>query len=151
MKDTTTRQRGITIIAIVNAFGAILTVAFWTLVFVRVFAADDPPTQLDAGSLSTTFGFMIGDLTWALILLILSAVGLWRMRAWGWLMAQMVNILWLYSMTVIWCRDTHGGTISPGTVLFLPFVPFSLWALRYLWNVREDFGVRRKSSESQGC
>jgi len=46
MKDATTRQRGITIIAIVNAFGAILTVAFWALVFVRVFAAADPPAQL---------------------------------------------------------------------------------------------------------
>ena len=151
MKDATTRQRGITVIAVVNGFGAILTVAFWALVFVRVFAADDLPAQLDTGSLATTFGFMIGDLTWALILLILSVVGLWRMRAWGWLIAQMVNILWLYSMTVIWCRDTHGGIISPGAILFLPFVPFSLWALRYLWNVREDFGVRRQSSESQGC
>ncbi len=52
----------------------------------------------------------------------------------------MVNILWLYSMTVVWCRDLYTARISPGDVLFLPFVPFSAWAVFYLWNCRRAFG-----------
>lgn len=141
------RLHGVTTIAIVNAFAAILTVAFWGLVFLRIFAADVPPGGLDASSLSTTFGFMIGDLVWAGLVLIISVLGLWRMRMWGWLAAQMVNILWLYSMTVIWCRDIYSGNISPGAVLFLPFVPFSIWAFFYLWNVRDRFWLRKETSE----
>ena len=135
------RPRGVAAIAIVNAAGASVTLVFWGLVFVRVFAAGIPPPGLDAGSLSATFGFMIGDLTWAVALQALAAVGLWRMRAWGWLSAQLVNILWLYSMTVIWSRDAYGGRISPGAVLFLPFVPFAAWALVCLWSRRERFGA----------
>jgi hypothetical protein len=123
----------------VNALGAILTPVFWGLVFLRLFAVDTLPAGLDAGSLSSTFGFMIGDLVWAEAALIVSIVGLLRMRPWGWLAAQIVNALWLYSMTVIWCRDIHGGEISPGALLFLPFVPFSIWALFHLWRVRSAF------------
>jgi len=142
MQKHTPRPRGVTTIAVINSIGAFLTVAFWGFVFVRVFAVEVPPPGLDRGSLSTTFGFMIGDLTWASVLLIVSVIGLRRMRDWGWLAAQMVNILWLYSMTVIWCRDIHYDSISPGAVLFSPFIPCSVWAMRYLWNSREQFGLR---------
>ena len=141
MTHAGSRPRAVAAIAIVNAAGASVTLVFWGLVFVRVFAAGTAPPQLDAGSLSATFGFMIGDLTWAFALQAVAAVGLWRMRAWGWLSAQLVNILWLYSMTVIWSRDAYGGRISPGAVLFLPFVPFAAWALVYLWSRRERFGA----------
>jgi hypothetical protein len=139
MNSQKTRPRAITAIAIVNTIAALLTVAFWGFVFVRVFATDTPPAELDAGSLSTTFGFMVADLSWATAVLIVSVVGLLRLRPWGWLAAQMVNILWLYSMTVIWSRDIHGGRISPGAILFLPFVPFSIWALLSLWKHRQKF------------
>lgn len=85
---------------------------------------------------------MVGDLTWAAAFLIISLAGLYHMKSWGWLAGQMVNLLWLYSMTVIWCRDLHSGSISPGAVLFLPFVPFSVWAAIYLWNRRASFRFR---------
>lgn len=140
MPGHVSRPPAIKVIAAVNAAGAILTPAFWGLVFLRLFAAGTPPGGFDAGSLSSTFGFMVGDLVWAEAALIASVVGLLRMRMWGWLSAQIVNALWLYSMTVIWCRDIHGGGISPGALLFLPFVPFSVWALFHLWRVRGDFG-----------
>lgn len=139
MPGHVSRPRGITAIVVVNSIGAIVTPAFWGLVFLRLFAADTPPAGLDAGALSSTFGFMIGDLVWAEAALIASIAGLLRMRPWGWLAAQIVNALWLYSMTVIWCRDIHGGGISPGALLFLPFVPFSIWALFHLWRVRGAF------------
>ncbi len=150
MKDAGAGHWSISAIAIVNAAGAVMTAAFWALVYFRVFAPGAPPAAQDAGAMSATFGFMAGDLTWALALQALSAAGLWRMRTWGWLAAQMVNILWLYSMTVIWCRDAHAGALSPGAVLFLPFVPFSLWALRRLWVVRRDFGIGRGAFPESG-
>jgi hypothetical protein len=58
----------------------------------------------------------------------------------------LVNVLWLYSMTIIWSRDFHRGSIIPGAVLFLPFVPFAAWALAYLWNCRERFGLASRTS-----
>lgn len=136
------KPRSIVVIAVVNAVGAILTVAFWGLVLFRVFMPDVPPPGLDSGSVSTTFGFLVADLSWATVLLVLSVIGLIRLRAWGWLLAQMVNILWLYSMTVIWCRDIHANQISPGALVFLPFVPFSVWATLALWKYRQAFGFR---------
>lgn len=144
------KSRSIVVIAVANAVGAILTVAFWGLVWFRVFMPDAPPPGLDSGSVSTTFGFLVADLSWATILLVLSVVGLIRLRAWGWLSAQMVNILWLYSMTVIWCRDIHAAQISPGAVIFLPFVPFSAWAIVALWKVRDRFGIHQKNVAGSG-
>ncbi len=139
MGKNTIRPRGVTTIVVVNSIAALLTVAFWGLVCVRLFAQQTPPAELDRGSLATAFGFMIGDLIWATLLLLLSVVGLWRLRSWGWLAAQMANILWIYSMTVVWSRDFYATTMSPGGILFLPFVPFSVWATFYLWNCRELF------------
>ncbi len=137
------RSRPIIVIAVVNALGALLTVAFWGVVWFRVFMPDTPPPGLDSGSISTTFGFLVADLSWATILLVLSVIGLLRLRAWGWILAQLVNILWLYSMTVIWCRDLYAGQASPGAFVFLPFVPFSAWAFVALWKVREQFGIHQ--------
>ena len=134
------RPRCITVIAVVNAFAAVLTIAFWGLVLARLFAPGAvAPAGMDAGSVSTVFGFMVGDLVWAVLTLVVAAAGLWRMKAWGWVAAQMVNILWIYSLTVIWCRDLHLGSISPGAVLFSPFVLFSVWAVFHLWHVRDRF------------
>jgi len=137
------RPRGVTVIAVVNAFAAVLTIAFWGLVLARLFAPGAVvPAGMDAGSVSTVYGFMVGDFVWAVLTLVVSAAGLWRMKAWGWVAAQMVNILWIYSLTVIWCRDLHLGAISPGAVLFSPFVLFSVWAVFHLWSVRGEFDFR---------
>ncbi|MBN2364846.1 MAG: hypothetical protein JXL67_01670 [Calditrichaeota bacterium] len=144
------RSKTITVIAVVNAVGAILTAVFWSLVFFRIFAAEHLPPELDAGSVSTTFGFMVADLLWALLLLVVSVIGLWQLRPWGWLAAQMINILWIYSMTVIWCRDIDGGHVSPGAILFLPFVPFAVWAIFALWRKREDFGLSTHVQTTSG-
>ncbi len=147
MSGTINRPGGVTVIAIVNSFAVALTFLFWGFVFLRMFAVAGPPRAMDTGSMATTFGFMVGDLIWAELALIISVIGLWRLRAWGWLAAQMVNILWLYSMTVIWCRDLYAGSFSPGGILFLPFVPFSVWASRYLWIIRERFWRRNNTKK----
>jgi hypothetical protein len=81
MEQRPGRPRGVAVVAAVNAAGVRLTLAFWALVFVRIFAAGAPPSHLDAGSISATFGFMVGDLTWAVALQAAGAIGLWRMRA----------------------------------------------------------------------
>ena len=139
METRPVRPRAVTIIVIINSFGAILTAAFWLLIFSRLFAPGHPPAQLDKSALAATFGFMLGDLTWALLLLTVSAIGLWRMKFWGWLAGQLVNILWLYSMTVIWARDLYSGIVSPGAIHFTPFVPLAVWAGYALWTTRGRF------------
>ena len=52
----------------------------------------------------------------------------------------MANALWVYSMTVIPLRDAY-TTMSPGGILFIPFLVVAVWAIPYLWQRRRDFGI----------
>jgi hypothetical protein len=133
---------GVRIIAIVNGVAAVLTVLFWGAVYVRLFAGHnltDPVVRASAGA---TLGFLVGDLLWSVPLLAASVPGLWRSRPWGWLVGQMLNGLWVYSITVIWVRDLYARSLSPGAVLFAPFAIFALWATVHLWQVRDRFWVQ---------
>jgi hypothetical protein len=132
------RLVGIVVVAAVNAVAAALTLAFWTLVYFRIFAAS-AALALERSAAASTLGFLVSDIVWAVPLLAVSVPGLLRLRFYGWLSAQMVNILWLYSMTAIWVRDLYGGQLSPGAVIFSVFPVFSVWAAWYLWRHRERF------------
>jgi len=127
-------------IAIVNGLAFLLTLTFWLLVLWKPLVP--PPNDLtvisERANAATTYGFAIGDLIWSAPLLLLSCLGLWRLRSWGWTVAQMVNALWIYSMTVVLIRDFY-TTFSPGGVLFSPFALIAIWATYYLWIHRELF------------
>ena len=131
--------KGIRVIAVVNTIAAALHVAFWALAFTKLPFPLSLSNIFERASVSMTYGFGMADLVWSLSFLILSAIGLWRGKAWGWLFAHMVNALYWYSMTVIVIRDLYTGTISPGTVIFFPFTLFAFWAAIYLWKVRRAF------------
>jgi hypothetical protein len=73
-------------------------------------------------------------------LLFLACLGLWKLKSWGWLAAQMANMLWIYSMTVILLRDAY-TKLSPGGLLFIPFMLVAVWAIPYLWMHRKAFGI----------
>lgn len=133
------QPKGITVIIVVNIVACLVTIGFWVLVYLRLFtgpALEDPSLRSSA---SATLGFLVGDLVWAAPLLMLSAIDLARRREWGLLLAQLTNILWLYSLTVIWVRDLYSHFISPGAILFTPFAIFALWAILYLWRERNLF------------
>jgi hypothetical protein len=89
-------------------------------------------------NVATTRGFLIADLLYSVPLLMIATIGLWKMRSWGWTAAQMVNALWIFSMTVIWTRDIY-STLSPGGILFIPFTLIAIWAIAYLWRQRRLF------------
>jgi hypothetical protein len=132
-------RTGIRVIAVVNAVSAALTLAFWGLGCVRLFAGREITDPAVRATAAATLGFLVGDLVWSFPLLVLSVPGLLRRRAWGWLVAQMVNVLWAYSMTVIWVRDLYTGSVSPGAILFTPFALFAVGAAVYLWRIRDRF------------
>jgi hypothetical protein len=94
---------------------------------------------------ATTWGFLIGDIAFSAPLLLLATIGLWKPRSWGWTAAQMVNILWVYSMTIVLLRDAY-TSFSPGGMLFLPFVPAAAWSMFYLWKRRELFWAQAGES-----
>ena len=137
-------QIGIQVVAVVNAASAAVTLAFWSLGYLRLFAGGAITDPAARASAAATLGFLVADLVWALPLLIVSVPGLWRRRAWGWLCAQMANVLWAYSMTAVWVRDAYSGSLSPGAVLLTPFAFFALWAAAYLWRVRGQFWAREQ-------
>ncbi|MGA1795861.1 MAG: hypothetical protein ACMUIL_08365 [bacterium] len=126
-------------IAVINAVAAALTLLFWTLAYIRFFAGAPIRDPVLRASAAATLGFLVGDLIWAVPVLILSVPGLWRCRDWGWSLAQAANVLWVYSLTAVWVRDLYAGRISPGAVLFTPFALVALWAIVYLWRTRDRF------------
>ncbi|HOG30235.1 MAG TPA: hypothetical protein PLT35_13235 [Vicinamibacterales bacterium] len=136
------RPRIVTFLAAVNAAGFATTLLFGGLVSVRrlVPLPGSLTAAADRANAAVTYGFMIGDVLYSAPLLLAAAVGLWRLRSWGWLAAQIVNALWIYSMTVILLRDAY-TRLSPGGVLFLPFAVVSIWAIPRLWQCRAMFGV----------
>lgn len=127
------------IISIVNAVAALLHLMFWTLAFIQLKSPFSDVSILEKINLATTYGFGIADMIWAFPLLIISAILLWHLKPFGWLTAQMVNVLYWYSLTVVLVRDILTYTLSPGTLVFLPFCLFAFWAAIYLWNNRKIF------------
>ncbi len=134
------RPTGLTVIAIINALGFVITLLFWgTVYFGNLVPLPGTFAILtERANAATTYGFMIGDIVWSLPLLFFATIGLWQPRPWGWMCAQMVNALWVYSLTVIWMRDAY-TTVSPGALLFTPFALFAVWATYYLWKYRDLF------------
>jgi hypothetical protein len=136
------RSVGITFLAIINLIALIFRILFWGIVYIRRLVPF--PAELislaDRANSAVTYGFMIGDIYYAAPLLLLAWLGLWKLKSWGWLTAQMVNALWVYSMTVISLRDAY-TTMSIGALLFLPFSFIAIWAIPYLWVNRRKFGV----------
>lgn len=141
--QTRARQpAALTFLAIINGIAFVMTILFWGLVYFEHLVP--LPTELavtaERANSATTYGFLVGDILWSAPLLYLAAVGLWRRKFWGWTAAQMVNALWVYSMTVLWMRDACTA-LSPGALLFTPFAVIAVWATYYLWNHRTMFGV----------
>ncbi len=134
------RPAGVTFIAIVNGIGFVITLLFWGAVYFETLVPRPASLTVlaERANAATTYGFLLGDILWSAPLLLLATIGLWRPRPWGWTSAQMVNALWIYSMTIVWMRDAY-VTISPGALLFTPFAVIAIWATYYLWKQRNLF------------
>jgi len=136
------RPSGITFLAVVNDVACGVTLIFWALVFFGrlVPTPGSLQSEPERANAAVTYGFMLGDVIYSVPLLLLAGAGLWRLRAWGWLAAQMANALCIYSITIVLLRDFYSRW-SPGGLLFVPFAALALWAVPYLWNQRRAFGV----------
>lgn len=130
---------GIRAIALVNGIAALLHLAFWVLVLLRLPSPDKVETEAERIDLVVTYGLGVADLLWSVPLLAIGSLGLYRGDGIGWLAAQIANGLYWYSFTFITVRELNAKAIRPGTLLFLPFAIFSVWAAWYLWQVRALF------------
>ena len=141
------RPLGVTVLAAINGLAFLLTLIFWGIVALERLVPF--PTELtllsERANAAVTWGFLIGDVLFSAPLLFLATIGLYRTKPWGWTAAQMANILWVYSMTVVLMRDTFTA-LSPGGILFLPFAVIAIWAIYYLWKRRDLFWNRDPSS-----
>jgi hypothetical protein len=139
-KNSVQRSAAVTFLVIVNGVALVLTVLFWSAVWLKrlVPAPGSLTGLLERANAATTYGFLAADFIISAPLLFFSALGLRRRKFWGWTAAQMTNILWIYSMTVIWMRDGY-STVSPGAVLFTPFALIAVWSLAFLWRRRGWF------------
>lgn len=133
------RTTWIKIIAFINGISAIMHLFFWITAFVKLPAISSQKSLADQINLATTYAFGIADFIWSIPLLIIGSIGLWKKAEIGWLAALLANALYWYSFTVIITRDLFSGSISPGTILFLPFALFSFWTTYFLWKNRISF------------
>ncbi|MFZ1290410.1 MAG: hypothetical protein WAR79_09975 [Melioribacteraceae bacterium] len=136
------RSAGITFLSIVNSVAFFITILFWGMVFFRrlVPFPGELSSLTERANSAVTYGFMIGDILYSAPLLLFSWFGLWRLKSWGWMSAQMANALWIYSMTIILLRDSY-TSMSPGGLLFIPFTIVAIWSIPYLWMRRKDFNI----------
>lgn len=140
MQNKTTRKRttGITVIVLVNVLGWFTTEGIWAFLHLT----GQIPTATSMGSywekayIGLVNGFTVADFIWSNLFLILSIVGLWQMRNWGWTAAMMANTIWFYSMTFTLVRDLVIG-LTGATILFLFFMAFAAFSTVYLWLKRE--------------
>lgn len=133
----------IKIIAWVNGLAAVLHFLFWIFTLIKLPPLASETQLMVKVNLATTFGFGIADLIWSVPLLLIASIPLYKKQIMGWLAAHMANVLYWYSFTVIITRDIASNSISPGTILFLPFALFSIWAAYYLWKGRSEFLGKR--------
>jgi hypothetical protein len=134
------RPVGVSAIAIINGIAFVLTLVFWGMVAFKKLVPfpGELSVMSERANAAVTWGFLVGDIVFSAPLLLLAAFGVWRLSAIGWTAAQMANILWVYSMTVVLMRDAF-TVLSPGGMLFLPFALVAIWATVYLWKQRSLF------------
>jgi hypothetical protein len=133
------KYHGIKIISLINGVAATLHVLFWVFVLFKLPDLSTTGTIEGKINLATVYGFGLADLFFSVPSLFIGSVFLWKMKIHGWLAAHMANILYWYSFTVIISRDLSSGKFAPGTILFIPFALFSIWAAYHLWKVRGVF------------
>ncbi len=124
---------------IINITALIITTIFWYLVWIKLSDASLIKNFSEKSMFASTYGFMVADIFWAIPLLFFSIIGLVKNKFWGWTISQMVNILWLYSVTAVLVRDLFLDNIAPGTIIFLPFALLATWQIFILWKYRFHF------------
>lgn len=83
-------------------------------------------------------GFTTADAIWSTLFLLVSIIGLWKMKEWGRTAAFMANTIWFYSMTFTLVRNLTTGLTGP-TIFSLFFMAFAAFSTVYLWIHRGLF------------
>lgn len=134
------RPAAVVAIVVVAAVGWVTTVSPW----VWVHLSDQLPAPSVGASywersfLGLVRGLATVDAIWSNLFLAAGAIGLCRMRAWGWTAMLMGNAIWLYTATFTVMRDLYVG-VTDATLFFLPFTLFALGSSVYLWRRRGRF------------
>jgi hypothetical protein len=135
---------GIKLIAVVNGVAAIVHLLFWTSPLTKLTLLI-PSIQASVNNdISIIYGLGLADLIWSVPLLTIGSIGLWKMKPIGWLAAQLVNVLYWYSHTLIFTSAIVSGVYTFGIFVFVPFGIFSFWAAFYLWKTRNIILTKSK-------
>lgn len=142
-KNSRVRPKLVTLIVIVNIIGWLTTEGVWIYFHLsgQIPHIDVANSYWEAAYIGLVNGFTTADAIWSNLSLLLSIIGLWHMKAWGWTAAIMANTIWLYSMTFTLVRDLYIG-LTAGTAFFLFFAAFAIFSTIYLWKVRDLFWAK---------
>lgn len=70
--------------------------------------------------------------------ILLSILGLWNMKSWGWGAGIMVNTIWIYSLSLI-SSETPYVSHRFDTFFFIAFATIAFFSTLYLWKKRYVF------------
>ena len=147
MNEATTRPRIISIIIGLNVFAVVATVLYWVAFFTVPQAIQTRPG--DPVYLAFELSFPLAD-AWFALAAALGAIGLWRMRDWGFLFTLLGGSAAIFLGLMDLLFDLRNGIFTPFTgealvellivVLLLslgPFVIVAMWGQRHLFVKRE--------------
>lgn len=134
------RPVGVIIIVILNILGWVTTEGMWLMLHVthQIPSVSAMHSYFEKSYIGLVNGFTVSDAIWSNITLLLSIVGLLKMKNWGWTAAMMANTIWLYTMTYTIVRDLL-VTITSAMIFFSVFAFFALISTIYLWKKRYLF------------
>jgi hypothetical protein len=138
----------VTIIVVINILGWITTEGVWAYFHFsgQIPEINSAYSYWEQAYIGLINGFTAADAIWSNLTLLISIIGLWRMKPWGWTAAMMANTIWLYSMTFTLVRDIY-TQFTAGTIFFLFFAGFAIFSTIYLWIKRELFWEKPANSK----
>ena len=140
VKSYPKRPTTVTVIVIVNLIGWLTTEGIWVFLHLtgQIPAIESMGSFWEKSYIGLVNGFTVADAVWSNLTLLISIIGLWKMKDWGWTAAMMANTIWFYSMTFTLVRDIATG-LTPATIFFSFFMAFATFSTVYLWKNRKFF------------
>jgi hypothetical protein len=147
MSETTARPRIISVIMGLEVFAVVATILYWVAFFTVPEAIQTRPG--DPVYLAFELSFPLAD-AWFALAAALGAIGLWKMRDWGFLFTLLAGSAAIFLGLMDLLFDLRHGIFVPLTgeavvellivVLLLalgPFVIVAMWGQRHLFVTRE--------------
>lgn len=146
LKTHIKRPLGVNVVIIFSILGWITTEGMWLYLHLtsQIPSVASMHSYFEKSYIGLVNGFTAADAILSNLTILLSIIGLWKMKPWGWTSAMMVNAIWVYTMIFTLVRDLM-VEITFGMVFFSVFAVGAIIITIYLWRKRSLFWNENKA------